>query len=163
MGVTIGMLLGTPSMSLMIGLPGDQFLSWGWGVPFLLSVFLVFLGLWIRSGIDEAPVFREARARGQIVEVPLLETVRRQWRQVLVAVGAKVVETAPFYIFSTFIISYGTINLGFDKMETVSPPLRPGYRISLLRVSRSQWQDPAELVFAGVAGFSITRPEDREE
>ncbi len=119
MGVTIGMLLGTLSMSLMTSLPDDQFVSWGWRVPFLLSVFLVFLGLWIRKGIDETPAFRQARAHGQTVRIPILETVRHQRREVLVAVGAKVVETAPFYIFTTFIISYGTINLGFDKGDVL--------------------------------------------
>ena len=119
MGVTIGMLLGTLSMSLMAGLPEGDFLSWGWRVPFLLSAFLVFLGLWIRKGIDETPAFRQARESGRIARIPILETFRHQWRAVLVAVGAKVVETAPFYVFSTFVISYATVNLGFGKAVTL--------------------------------------------
>jgi len=120
MGVTIGLLLGTLSMSLMTLLPEDQFLAWGWRIPFLLSAFLVVLGLMIRRGIGETPVFREARSQGRIARVPLFDTLRYQWKSVLVAVGAKVVETAPFYIFSTFIISYGTINLGFDKARVLN-------------------------------------------
>ncbi|MEW6363086.1 MAG: MFS transporter [Acidobacteriota bacterium] len=119
MGVTIGMLLGTFSMSLMTSLPEDQFMSWGWRIPFILSILLVAIGLAIRKGIGETPVFQQAKSKGQIARVPLIDTLRYQWRSVLVAVGAKVVETAPFYIYSTFIISYGTINLGFTKAHVL--------------------------------------------
>ncbi|MBM3789073.1 MAG: MHS family MFS transporter [Acidobacteria bacterium] len=120
MGVTIGMLMGTLSMSLMTSLPEEDFMSWGWRVPFVLSIVLVALGLAIRRGIGETPAFREARSAGRIARVPLFETVRHEWRSVLVAVGAKVVETAPFYIFSTFILSYGTVTLGFSKASVLS-------------------------------------------
>ncbi len=120
MGVTIGMLLGTLSMSLMTALPEEQFLSWGWRIPFILSVGLVGVGLAIRRGIGETPEFRGAQAAGKIARVPLLDALRYQWRSVLVAVGAKVVETAPFYIFSTFIISFGTINLAFSKAAVLN-------------------------------------------
>jgi metabolite-proton symporter len=120
MGVTIGLLLGTLSMSLMTALPEADFLAWGWRIPFLLSIVLVALGLVIRKGIGETPVFQQARSQGKIARVPLFDTLRFQWRSVLVAVGAKVVETAPFYLFSTFIISYGTLTLGFNKSRVLN-------------------------------------------
>ncbi|SEN12824.1 MFS transporter [Lihuaxuella thermophila] len=120
MGVTIGMLLGTLSISLMSRLPDNQFMAWGWRIPFILSAVLVFIGLWIRNGIDETPEFKEAQKSGKIARVPLFETLRYQWKSVLLAVGGKVVETGPFYIFSTFIISYGTSQLGFPKTTVLN-------------------------------------------
>lgn len=115
MGITIGMLMGTLSLSVMTMLPEGAFMAWGWRIPFLLSALLVLFGLWIRKGIDETPSFRETQEKGEIVKVPLFETLRTHWREVLITVGAKVVETAPFYIFGTFIVSYGTANLGYSR------------------------------------------------
>ncbi|MDR0139628.1 MFS transporter [Metabacillus idriensis] len=120
MGVTIGLLLGTLSISLMTLLPNAQFEAWGWRVPFILSALLVLLGLWIRNGIDETPAFKEAKESGTISKVPLIDTFKYHWKEVLVAVGAKVVETAPFYIFGTFIISYATGTLDFDRSSTLN-------------------------------------------
>jgi metabolite-proton symporter len=120
MGVTIGMLLGTLSVSLMSLLPEDQFLAWGWRVPFILSAVLVFIGLWIRNGIDETPAFQQAKQSGTIAKVPLADTLRYHWKSVLIAVGAKVVETGPFYIFSTFVIAYSTKYLGYDKVTALN-------------------------------------------
>lgn len=120
MGVTIGLLLGTLSISLMTLLPNAQFEAWGWRVPFILSALLVFIGLWIRNGIDETPAFKEAKESGTISKVPLIDTFKYHWKEVLIAVGAKVVETAPFYIFGTFIISYATGTLGFERSSTLN-------------------------------------------
>ncbi|MBV7433632.1 MHS family MFS transporter [Cardiobacteriaceae bacterium TAE3-ERU3] len=117
-GVTIGMLLATLALTVMSLLPDDQFISWGWRVPFVLSAVLVFVGLWIRKGIDETPAFRENRAKGDIAKVPLFETLRTHRREVLIAIGAKFVETAPFYIMAVFIIGYATKNLHFTRTET---------------------------------------------
>lgn len=120
MGVTIGLLLGTLSISFMTLLPNAQFEAWGWRVPFILSALLVFIGLWIRNGIDETPAFKEAKESGNISKVPLIDTFKYHWKEVLIAVGAKVVETAPFYIFGTFIISYATGSLGFERSSTLN-------------------------------------------
>ncbi|CAM4224025.1 major facilitator transporter [Bacillus manliponensis] len=111
MGITIGMLLGTSSISLMTMIAGDHFTTWGWRVPFILSAILVFLGLWIRNGLDETPDFQKAKESGTIAKLPIAETLRHHWKSVLIATGAKVAETAPFYIFSTFIVAYGTTAL----------------------------------------------------
>jgi len=120
MGVTIGLLLGTVSMSIMTLLPDDQFMSWGWRVPFILSAFLVLFGLWIRKGIDETPSFKKAQERNEIVKLPIIETIKTHRKEVLIAVGAKVVETAPFYIFGTFIVSYATSQLGYSNTLTLN-------------------------------------------
>ncbi len=120
MGVTIGMLLATLALTVMSMLPEEQFLSWGWRVPFVLSAVLVFIGLWIRKGIDETPAFKKSKEEGKVVAVPLLETLRNHKREVLIAVGAKFVETAPFYIMSTFIVFYATKTLGFSRTEVLN-------------------------------------------
>jgi len=120
MGVTIGMVLATLAITVMSTLPDDQFLAWGWRVPFLLSAILVFLGLWIRKGIDGTPAFKQAKASGNVAKIPLVETLRYHWRAVLVAVAIKFVETAPFYIFSTFIVSYATATLGFERISVLN-------------------------------------------
>lgn len=121
MGVTIGMLLATLAMTLMSLLPDEQFMSWGWRVPFLASAGLVFLGLWVRNGIDETPDFQKAKAEGQVAKMPLVETLRDHWREVLIAIGAKIVETAPFYLFSTFVVSYATSGtLKYERFDVLN-------------------------------------------
>lgn len=111
MGVTIGMLLGTTAVSAMTVLAGDAFVQWGWRIPFIFSVVLVFIGLWIRNGLDETPDFKKAKAEGNIAKIPMIDTLKFHWREVLISTGAKFAETGPFYIFSTFIVSYGTTQL----------------------------------------------------
>lgn len=119
-GIPIGMVLGTLVLSLMTLLPDEQFLEWGWRIPFILSALLVVLGLWIRNGIDETPTFKAVQKEGKVPKMPIIDTLRYHWREVLIAIGAKFVETAPFYIFSTFIVSYATLNLGFSKTTTLT-------------------------------------------
>ncbi|EKY3232659.1 MHS family MFS transporter [Cronobacter malonaticus] len=118
-GVTIGMLMATFIVSLMTLFSEAQFLAWGWRIPFLFSAVLVLLGLWIRRGIDETPDFQQAKRTGQLSKMPLRVTVRHHWREVLIAAGLKVVETAPFYIFSTFVVSYATTTLAYEKSQAL--------------------------------------------
>ncbi|AQU78377.1 MULTISPECIES: MFS transporter [Planococcus] len=120
MGVTIGMMMGTLALYIMTLLPEAAFMSWGWRVPFILSAFLVVFGLWIRKGIDETPEFKAVQASGEIPKLPIVETLKYHWREVLIAIGAKVVETAPFYIFGTFVVSYATTNLEFSRTATLA-------------------------------------------
>ena len=118
-GVTIGMLMATFIVSLMTLFSEDDFLSWGWRIPFLLSSVLVLIGLWIRKDIDETPDFQKVKKSGQVAKAPLRETLKHHWREVLIAAGLKVVETAPFYIFSTFVVSYATTTLTYQKSQAL--------------------------------------------
>jgi len=120
MGVTIGMVMGTVALSIMTLLPEESFMTWGWRIPFLLSALLVIFGLWIRKGIDETPSFKKVQETGDIPKLPIVDTLRYHWREVLIAIGAKVVETAPFYIFGTFVVSYATTELGFSRTTTLN-------------------------------------------
>jgi len=114
-GITIGMLMSTVAFALVSLLPAASFESWGWRIPFVASIVLVFVGLWIRKGLAETPAFREAKESGDVAKLPIIDTLRDHWRSVLVAIGAKVVETAPFYIFATFVVSYATGTLDMEQ------------------------------------------------
>ena len=118
-GVTIGMLMATFIVSLMTLFSEEDFLSWGWRIPFLLSSVLVILGLWIRKDIDETPDFQTVKKSGQVAKAPLRDTITHHWREVLIAAGLKGVETAPFYIFSTFVVSYATTTLTYQKSQAL--------------------------------------------
>lgn len=120
MGIPLGMVMATLAMTLVSLLPDEDFLAWGWRIPFLLSAVLVLLGLWIRNGIDETPDFQEAKAHGKVAKVPLVDTLKYHWREVLIATGAKVVETAPFYVFTTFAVGYATGTLQLEKMTVLN-------------------------------------------
>ncbi|MEN5072949.1 MFS transporter [Isoptericola cucumis] len=132
-GVTIGMLLSTIAFGLVSTLPADAFSSWGWRLPFIASVVLVFVGLWIRKGLAETPAFREAKASGDVAKLPIKDTLRDHWRSVLVAVGAKVVETGPFYIFATFVVSYATGTLDI-RQSVVLNAVSAGALVSTLAI-----------------------------
>lgn len=133
MGITIGMLLSTLVFSAMSLLPDEQFDAWGWRVPFIASILLVVIGLWIRQGLDETPAFREAKQTGDVAKLPLTDTLRDHWRSVLVAVGAKITETAPFYIFAVFVVSYATGVLNFEQ-STVLNAVSLGALVSTLMI-----------------------------
>jgi len=94
---------------------GDQFLSWGWRVPFLLSIVLVGVGLWIRLGILETPVFARLVATRKIEKTPMLEVIKRHPREILLSAFARMGEQAPFYIFTAFVFSYGTGTLKVSR------------------------------------------------
>lgn len=92
----------------------------GWRLPFVASLALVFVGLWIRKGLDETPSIQAAKDSGDVAKVPLVETLKYHWREVLVAIGAKVGETGPFYIFATFVVSYATGTLTYERSDVLN-------------------------------------------
>ncbi|WOF24480.1 MFS transporter [Microbacterium betulae] len=108
MGISLGMLLAAGAVALLTLMPEEQFLSWGWRIPFVASVVLVLIGLWIRARLDETPDFKKVKESGAVVRLPIAEVFTKHWRAVLVSIGAKAAETGPFYIFGTYIIAYAT-------------------------------------------------------
>jgi len=119
-GVTFGMLLSTLFIGFASSLPDQQFLSWGWRVPFILSAGLVALGLWIRNGIDETPDFTKLRSEGRVVRFPVLDLLRTCRREVLTAILVKFGETGSFYMFAVFLVSYATTTLGYSRATTLT-------------------------------------------
>jgi MFS family permease len=108
-GVPAGLFLANLAvLGFSAFLPQDQFLSWGWRVPFLLSAALVFVGLWIRLGILETPTFARLLEQNKIEKTPALEVVRRQPKPVFLSPLVRLAENAPFYLFTAFVFTYGT-------------------------------------------------------
>lgn len=107
-GVPIGLALAALAVLLFKNLyPGDAFQSVGWRMPFFLSTMLVLVGLYIRLRILETPPFAQLKARKQEAQNPLLDVLRYNWREILLSVLLRSSEQAPFYIFTTFALSYG--------------------------------------------------------
>ncbi|HRL49518.1 MAG TPA: MFS transporter [Propioniciclava sp.] len=122
-GALFGLALGNLTVTgLDALLSEEQFLSWGWRIPFLLSALLVLLGLWIRNKVDETPAFRKIKAERKEVKVPIVEIFKTQWPSVLKAIGAKFIETSTFFIFATFVVSYA-IKLGYTRSEALTAVL----------------------------------------
>lgn len=119
-GITAGLLLASLSLAGMSALPDEAFNAWGWRLPFVASIILIVIGLWIRGGLGETPAFKEAQEKGEIVEVPLFETLRHHWRAVLVSIGLKLADATPFYLGATFVVSYATVQLGFDRLHVLT-------------------------------------------
>jgi metabolite-proton symporter len=106
-GVPCGLFLANLAVLAFSQMSGEQFLNWGWRVPFLLSIVLVGVGLWIRLGILETPVFTKLVAEKKIEKAPMLEVLVRHPKQIILSALARMAEQAPFYIFTAFIFSYG--------------------------------------------------------
>jgi metabolite-proton symporter len=114
-GVPIGLLLSTGAVSLFSHLTGDSFESWGWRIPFLFSIVLVGIGLWVRLGVLESPLFAREVENKTVEKQPTLEVIKRNPREILLSAMLRMSEQMPFYIFTVFVLEYGTDHLGFGK------------------------------------------------
>jgi metabolite-proton symporter len=122
-GVPCGLFLSNLVILALSAWSGAAFLSWGWRVPFLLSIVLVGIGLWIRIGILETPVFKQLVASDLIEKAPIVEVVRRQPKQIILSALIRMAEQAPFYIFTAFIFAYGTGTLKMSRDLVLSAVL----------------------------------------
>jgi metabolite-proton symporter len=107
-GVPAGLFLGNLAVFAVSAVSGDQFLTWGWRIPFLLSIILVAIGLYIRLGIMETPIFARLVVERRIERQPTIEVIRRQPKDIILTALVRMGEQAPFYIFTAFVFSYGT-------------------------------------------------------
>ena len=115
-GAPAGMVLANGALALMTLFTTDeQFLAWGWRIPFLASVVLVFVGLYIRLGILETPVFANLKAKGAVSKAPVVEVLQKNWREVALTALLRTGQQVPFYIFTTYIITYATQQLGYGR------------------------------------------------
>ena len=114
-GAPAGLFLANLAVLVFSWLSGDQFLVWGWRIPFFISIIMVAIGLWIRLGILETPVFQKVVAEDRVDRVPVLEVLKRQPKQVALTALLRMPEQAPGYIVGTFIFTYGTTVLGVSR------------------------------------------------
>src|ERR1700751_5629398 len=94
---------------------GDQFLSWGWRVPFWLSLVMVGIGLWIRLGILETPVFRQVIADERVARAPVAEVLKRQPKEIILTALARMGQMAPVYVYNAFVFTYGMKVVGASR------------------------------------------------
>ena len=114
-GAPAGFFLANLAVLFFSWLSGDQFVTWGWRIPFFLSIVMVGIGLWIRLGILETPVFQKVLAEERVERVPVLEVLKRQPKQVALSALLRMPEQAPGYIVGAFIFTYGTTVLGVSR------------------------------------------------
>jgi MFS family permease len=107
-GVPSGLFLANFAALAFSEIAGDQFLTWGWRVPFFISIVLVGIGLYIRLGILETPIFARLAAENRLERTPMIEVFRRQPREIALTALARMSEQTPFYLFTAFVFTYGT-------------------------------------------------------
>ena len=105
-GVPIGLLLGTGAMTaIALAAPG-AFKAWAWRIPFLASLVLVGIGLWVRLKVMETPMFARLVEKRAVAKIPVLDVLRRYPKQVVLSALLRMSEQAPFYIYTAFALTY---------------------------------------------------------
>jgi MFS family permease len=115
LGSPVGTLLSSGAVAIAASVPRAEFLAWTWRVPFIASILLVAVALWLRWNVEETPRFRELAERGTIRSMPVLELVRTVPGRVAIGVAAYLLNNAGFFILSTFMIDYTTRTLGLPS------------------------------------------------
>ncbi len=132
-GVTVGNLLVAGVLAACSSLPREDFLAWGWRIPFLLSIALVLVGFYIRARVTETPVFQQAVTNRKVLRSPIREVIRRYPREVLVVIGARLAENGLGYLFPVFALNYLTRNLEVPK-ATALTSIMTAHALSLLTI-----------------------------
>ncbi len=119
-GVPCGLFLSNLAVLGFSYWSGDQFAVWGWRLPFALSIVLVGVGLWIRLGILETPVFQQVVRNNKVEKAPIAEVIKRHPKEILLSACLRMSEQAPFYIFTAFVFAYavGTLKMSRDLILT---------------------------------------------
>jgi MFS family permease len=123
LGVPLGLLTSTGMVRLMEHAAGDSFDTWGWRVPFLVSIVLVGIGLYVRLRVLESPAFAEVARRRDVHAQPVWAVIRTQPMEIITAALIRMSEQAPFYLFITFVLTYGTKQLGLTRGDLLDDTL----------------------------------------
>ena len=116
LGAYVGLLLSTLVFRAVSKLPEADFLSWGWRVPFLLSIILVVVGVWIRMTIAESPIFEKLKEQKQESKMPIIEAITKHPKNILIAMGARFAENGLFYVFTVFSLTYISTHLKVPRV-----------------------------------------------
>ncbi|MGO9555332.1 MAG: MFS transporter [Syntrophobacteraceae bacterium] len=108
LGVPLGLVLGTLVFGFFARLPEQQFLSWGWRIPFLFSVLLVVVAIFILVKISETPVFEKIKVAHKEARIPIIEAIIKHPKNLLLAMGVRFAENGLFYIYAAFVFAYAT-------------------------------------------------------
>jgi MFS family permease len=123
LGVPLGLVLSTGAVRLLSSWTGASFDNWGWRIPFLISIVLVAVGLYVRLRVLETPEFEDVRQRQAVVRYPVFEVLRKQWGQVLSSAFVRMSEQAPFYLFTVFVLTYTTTKLKLTRNDVLNDVL----------------------------------------
>ena len=137
-GVPAGLFLANLAVLGFSWMSGDAFLQWGWRVPFFLSIFLIAIGLYIRLRVLETPLFARLLAEKRVEKQPIVEAIRQHPREILLSAFARLAEQAPFYIFTAFVFTYGTLHLNVSR-ELILEALLAASLLSFFTVPFSGW------------------------
>jgi MFS family permease len=137
-GGPAGFFLANFAILAFSRMSGDQFLSWGWRVPFWLSLIMVAIGLWIRLGILETPIFQKVIAEERVARAPVVEVFKRQPKEVFLTAFARMGQMAPIFIYIAFIFPYGmqVVHVSRDFLLVV---LQIASAFSLFQIPLSGW------------------------
>jgi MFS transporter, MHS family, shikimate and dehydroshikimate transport protein len=116
LGAYVGLLLSTLVFRAVSKLPEADFLSWGWRVPFLISLILVIVGVWIRMTIAESPVFAKLKEQKQEAKMPIVEAIKKHPKNIFIAMGARFAENGLFYVFTVFSLTYISTHLQIPRV-----------------------------------------------
>ena len=119
-GFPLGLVLSYGVFSLATMMPDASFRSWGWRIPFLLSIVLLGLGWFVRTRVPETPLFQDIKRRGRIAATPFIDAVFRNPRSFLVAVGLKLSEVSWVYILTVFVVVYATTRLQLPRQQLLN-------------------------------------------
>jgi MFS family permease len=115
LGVPLGLILSTGAFRLLTDWTGPSFDNWGWRIPFLLSAVLVGVGLYVRLRVRESPEFAAIAEAGAVARRPLFDVIRRDWRKIIGSAFIRLSEQAPFYLFTSFVLTYATKQLSLGR------------------------------------------------
>ncbi len=123
-GVPLGLVLSTGVVRLTTGVTGTAgFAAYGWRIPFILSIILIGVGLFVRLRVIESPEFEQIRMSKKVIKNPVLEAIKRQPKQILLSALVRTSEQAPFYLFITFVITYATKHLKLSSNSILDDTL----------------------------------------
>ena len=115
-GSPIGTILSSGGFFVMTLVFSQQnFDAWGWRIPFLIALPLLLVAVYIRSKLEESPVFRQLEESGEVVKSPVLTTFRDSWKQIIVGMAAALLGVGGFYLVTAFCVWYGVNVLGYSS------------------------------------------------
>ncbi|MFC9557324.1 MFS transporter [Rhodococcus sp. NPDC056960] len=120
MGAPAGTSIATLAFFAVSQLSDEQFLSWGWRLPFLFSAVLIIIGLFIRLSLTESPDFAAVKERAEVVRMPIAEAFRKHWKEILLVAGTYLSQGVFAYICMAYLVSYGTTVAGISRTAALA-------------------------------------------
>jgi len=160
LGAPVGFIAAN-GLFLILGLmmTPEQFMSWGWRLPFLASAALVALGLWVRLKLTETPAFKAALEQGEPPKVPIAELFRHHLAPTLAGTFAAVACFATYYLATAFALGYATATLGLPRSDVLFAQIISILFMAAGIVLAGWWSDissPRHVLIAGCLGTIVT-------